>query len=356
MLYSQEEPLQEVFVHCLFLNKLVDFVHPKNVICDAFDLVLKNHEDIENMKFGWRYSHSLKKLISNDNFLRSSKTLDCKCSEFTEFCKDFGNIDNHVCMVDLNIIKNTKLKKLVGKGLNHILSKPLNPHLAIAALIQCLADIASKLQLEPKTYQETAIAVQKIFLEKINTLPQAWLKIDNKTISQELEIKMSNLMNSFFIVGLDKAPNNASIICKNIAYLAGLERLRGEDFCNMSQNPYEASNMIKKSLIDMHYRPPMNEKLCVLFLTFKIHKNKFRWILDASDCIFLDITKDITKCLNLVLNDFQIICAQKQKTWKTFLGIETNPFWVVKNAIEVLLSLPHNITHLFTADIMKIYR
>ena len=249
MLCTQEEPMKDMFVHCLFVNRLFDFIHPKDVIYAAFDLVLKNHEGIEGLKFGWKFNPSLKNRISNNNFLRNAKVPDCNCNDFKEYCKDFDNLGNHVCTANLNIIKHLKLKKLIGKGLNHIPSEPLNPHLAIAALLQCLTDIASKLQLELDTHNKIAMTIQKIFLEKIDSLPKTWLQIENKTISQELLLELTSLMDVFFIVGLDKAPNNASLICKHLAYLAGLDRLKGNDFCKMSQNPFEASNMIKTSLI-----------------------------------------------------------------------------------------------------------
>ena len=97
--------------------------------------------------------------------------------------------------------------------------------------------------------------------------------------------------------------------------------------------------MVKTSLQDLGYTSIGNDKLPVLFPTFKIHKNKFRWISDASNCIFSEITKDITKCLNLILIEFQNICAKQQKTFKNFLGIDINPYWVVKNATEVLINL-----------------
>lgn len=54
-----------------------------------------------------------------------------------------------------------------------------------------------------------------------------------------------------------------------------------------------------------------NFRLLILFPTYKIHKHKFRWISDASSCLFFELTKDITQCLNLVLHEFQLICAEK---------------------------------------------
>ena len=62
------------------------------------------------------------------NFLHSLKILDL--------------LGSHVCTANLNLVNNKKLKTFISKGLNHIPLEPLNPHMAIAALLECLADIA----------------------------------------------------------------------------------------------------------------------------------------------------------------------------------------------------------------------
>ena len=48
-LCKNEAPIQDMFVHCLFANRLLEFIHPKDVINEAFDLVLQSHECIETV-------------------------------------------------------------------------------------------------------------------------------------------------------------------------------------------------------------------------------------------------------------------------------------------------------------------
>ena len=55
--------VQDTFVHCLFINKLFEFVHLRTIIFEAFDRIFSNHEDLNGIKFGWRYCHSIKKII-----------------------------------------------------------------------------------------------------------------------------------------------------------------------------------------------------------------------------------------------------------------------------------------------------
>lgn len=149
---SQDVLVQDTFVHYHFINKLFDFVHPKKVICEVFDLVCSNHDCMAGFKFGWNYSHSVKKIILDNNFLWCSKIPFCEWSRFPNYIRDFGALGSHVCTADLNFIKNYKLKTFISKGLNLILVETLNPHLAIDALLDCLIDIASKLQLELETH------------------------------------------------------------------------------------------------------------------------------------------------------------------------------------------------------------
>ena len=116
-------------------------------------------------------------------------------------------------------------------------------------------------------------------MEKIKTLPHAWFKEDSDAINHELRSEIYNFLKNFFIVGLDKAPNNASFICKNLAYLAGLERLKGGEFYKMSQKPGEASFMVKTSLQNLGYTSIVMTNYQFSFLpikSIKINLDGFR--------------------------------------------------------------------------------
>ena len=152
-------------------------------------------------KFGWKYTHSLKKILSCNNFLRENKIPLCFCHNFSEYSRDFGDLGYHVCTTNLNILKNKKLKQLFSKGLNHIPLEHLNPHLAMAALSNCLANIANKLQLESTTIERLTSALQVIFLKRLDTIPRAWLKIETSWLSHELELDISLIKRQVFYCG-----------------------------------------------------------------------------------------------------------------------------------------------------------
>ena len=191
-----------------------------------------------------------------------------------------------------------------------------------------------------------------IFGRLIKSLPNKWLSKETSWAYPSLMKCLHDLMDKFLIMGLDKAPNNASFNCKKLAYITAQKRLNGAEFYTCSLDP---SEFITRILDDLRYRKIQScfQILPVLFPTFKIHKNKFRWISNAAQCVFTEVTSIITYVLNLVLDVFHDICAEKQKQIKTFLGVDCNPFWVVKNATEVFLNFPEKIFSLYTADITQ---
>ena len=110
----------EVFVHCLFANKLLDFISPKQVVSDAFDEVSGNHEYIDNIGFGWKYTKTLKTLFSRTEFLRSDCIPICRCQSYEKFASKNLDFGLHVCTADLNIFIDSRIRKLFKNGLNHI--------------------------------------------------------------------------------------------------------------------------------------------------------------------------------------------------------------------------------------------
>ena len=156
-----------------------------------------------------------------------------------------------------------------------------------------------------------------VFESLLKTLPNKWLSKDTSWAQPSLMKEIHVLMDKFLIMGLDKAPNNVSFICKNLAYTAARKRLEGVEFYKCSLGPNE---FISRVLDDLRYRKIISSFQClpVLFPTYKIHKNKFRWISNASQCVFTEATSIITSVLNLVLEVFHEICAENKNILKLF--------------------------------------
>ena len=146
--HKEEEHHGAIFIHCLFVNKILDFITPKQVFSTVFDMVFGNHTRLDKVKFGWRYTSNLKKIVCRAEFLRSDTIPPCLCHNFKEFTIEIAKCGFHVCTSNLNIIHDKQIKKLFRCGLNHIPTEPLNPHIALGAIIECLADLALNLQLE----------------------------------------------------------------------------------------------------------------------------------------------------------------------------------------------------------------
>ena len=156
---SKDDEIQGAgFIHCLFVNKILDFVTPRQVFLITFDEVFGNHTLLDSVKFGWRYTSNLKKMVCRAEFLRSDSIPICYCHEFPDFSIEIAECGSHVCTSNLNIVQNKQVKKLLRCGLNHIPTEPLNPHIALGAITACLTDIAIYLQLE----DHTTLAIAKL--------------------------------------------------------------------------------------------------------------------------------------------------------------------------------------------------
>lgn len=70
-----------------------------------------------------------------------------------------------------------------------------------------------------------ASKVCELFQLNMNLLPKKWLSKDTSWMNDNLRLKIVEVLNYFMVVGLDKAPNNPSFICKKLAFLVARGRL-----------------------------------------------------------------------------------------------------------------------------------
>lgn len=168
-----------------------------------------------------------------------------------------------------------------------------------------------------ETFLHLAIATKvcEVFEYNVKLLSRKWLLNNTSWASVPPRHKFIHVFNKFMIVVLDKALKNpllkTSFICKKLAYLVVIARLEEGDFYKCSLIALELIGILKEEL---RYKKVMIAKRIfhVLFPTFKIHKNKFRWIYNAFNYTFNEITRIIARILN------------------TFLSCEVRDAWCVR--------------------------
>lgn len=79
-------------------------------------------------------------------------------------------------------------------------------------------------------------------------LLENWLSKNTSWLNDNLIMKVIEVSNDFTIVGLDKAPNNLSFICKQFAFLAVRGRLEEGGFYNCYLPPLDMINIMKEEL------------------------------------------------------------------------------------------------------------
>ncbi|RXY72917.1 hypothetical protein DD581_33825, partial [Klebsiella pneumoniae] len=108
----------------------------------------------------------------------------------------------------------------MSKSLNHIPPFPLNPQSALLALLECLADLALKFQMEEEIHIQLISTLKEIYWKKISLMPQVWLSTDSTWLTPKIKTAIFDSKEKWLIIGVDKASNTASFICKRLAFEA----------------------------------------------------------------------------------------------------------------------------------------
>lgn len=100
-----------------------------------------------------------------------------------------------------------------------------------------------------------------------------------------------NFLTQHFISGLDKACNNACIICiHDLRVHHALHQLQGEDFAADIHSLQEITDFLQNQLLDLLTEVQFRVVgLPYIMATYKMHKLKFRWLINAANCLFLDL-------------------------------------------------------------------
>lgn len=141
------------------------------------------------------------------------------------------------------------------------------------------------------------------------------------------------LTSHFYFSGLDKSSQTVVVMCKYAIRTKALERFSSSEF--------SLPNQSLTSFIDYflnyctsHFpflQAPSSPSLPYFMAIYKIHKDSFRWLTNAHDCLFSPITNFITSGLKGILTIIKDFTQELHSKLKTFSQVETNALWLMNH-------------------------
>ena len=163
----------------------------------------------------YSYSPTIRSKITN--YREAVRSMDpdliCHCKEYSEF---IDNHHNHVITGNLNIITNLPIQSLLCKGLNYREKSPIQKDITLTSIINSIDIYISKI------YQEIKLPITAFIPWKTEIIKKV-MAVITKTSTYPIRKILDNIKNKlyikdihskFFLVPIDKASNNISIICK----------------------------------------------------------------------------------------------------------------------------------------------
>ena len=269
----------------------------------------------------------------------------CDCQNNQEFVDEHHG---HVLTGNLQLIKNSKLRKLLKKGPNFREPRSINFN-------KCKTEISVGLDKYIMTMQERFKKVKTEDFKKWKEL--ILLKISKKISSLTNKIKtrktnpilkqieviqyLETLQNKYVIVPIDKAANNVAVICKKYY----VEVILKEIGIIGGGNPtYSISQRSKEDIIEENvtYSKRQNldvkekeRELPMMHWLPKLHKTptKARFIIASKQCS----TKQLSKAVSSV---FRLAYQQIENFHKNAKFLRNyNKFWVLQNIDPVMKNI-----------------
>lgn len=343
---------------------------------------------INDIMFAWKYLNNLSKVIYKPAFVFRDfsflhlfdETKPCIClsakrlnryldSGTAAEVSTFAPGQVHVRTVDMNIIHHKKLREAVAMGLNHIPLRPTsNFAVSIATALHGFEQLVNILSLEQKGFplREASEWLRARCLEllkdssKTNKYGFRSSEPDLLKSEQVLD-ELAWLTSHLFCSGLDKAANNACFICVKHVRLMALERLCGPDFMPCRENttwdlPSTVLDLTSREIKELIPElQTLQRALPYLMCTYKLHKNKYRWLTNAFQTIYTNLAHFLTITTMIVLEMVKEWAVGMSQGYANFLKVNTSLYWLVNSSIEVALNLPEQINDVFVADITRCY-
>lgn len=219
---------------------------------------------------------------------------------------------------NLEYIQNKELKDMMACGLNHIPLRQTCISETIEELLRAWVMIASIIQLSEMETTAEHIWLSEFFWKELKLATTKNLGGFKASSSRNLNTRalaeLRYLTGNFYVSGVDKASKNISIICITHVREMALKRLQEEDFephlKTMADILYRIRVDLDRLLLEIRFKytgPPY------LFATYKLHKQKYRWITSATRCTFSGVASIITQVLKVILQELRIWCGNQAK-------------------------------------------
>ena len=268
---------------------------------------------------------------------------------------------------DLNIVRNVKLKDLLGKGPKYREPVSYLWHQNFGIIMDACEEYArrwaKKEDVEVDTLSEWIKSIADVLKRRIRRLNNS-VKTRHESIFSEPDVvrELSRLHENLVIVPADKASNNYTFVCKRhyISILSeelGLNSLPGNPSYNRTD--FSASEVLDnhKSVLTSFGIETSDDELDLPYIYWisKMHKNpyKHRFIAGSSKCSIKLLSIILTKLLTHIKLGLQKYC----ETAYSRSGI--NQMWILKNSKELLEHLKsptfNHVTSIKSFDLSTLY-
>jgi hypothetical protein len=343
---------------------------------------------INDVMFAWKYLNSLSKVVYRPavvfrdfaflHLFDETKPCICLSAKCLSRYLDSRTLDEesafargqvHVRTVDMNIIHHKGLRQALAMGLNHIPIQPTsNFAVSIATALDGFEQLLNILGLINNGFpmKEASEWLRAKCLEQLKNSSKAnkyGFRSSEPDLmkSEQVKDEIAWLTSHLFCSGLDKAANNACFICIKHIRLMALERLCGPDFMPCRENsiwdlPSTILDLTAQEItgvipeLQISYRA-----LPYLMCTYKLHKDKYRWLTNAFQTVYSNLAHLLTITTMLVLEMVKEWAMGLSQGYTNFLKVNTSLYWLVNSSIEVALNLPDQIHDVFVADITRCY-
>lgn len=174
------------------------------------------------------------------------------------------------------------------------------------------------------------------------------------------EPELKALLAKYVLLPADKCRGNYFLVCKNLYIKQCIQALstapkyqqQVTELVTLIQNLLQVlSGRLHHLHFDLILQQPTHE-LPYFYTLPKPHKNPLGWrpVAATHRSIFAIPQRILSECLGLVMKTL------KEFHYKEFRDTKIRKYWIVENSLDVVLSLPETLTHMYSSDIDSMYQ
>ena len=365
--------INKEFFHLPFRDKGLDFINLSGIMRshsvqaqipvyfvekDPPILGYKFNKSIAGMVLNYKQTLSEESLQQIDN---NPTPCDCHLSTLKD------PYHNHIITGNLDIIKNSTLKKLFEKGPKYRLPQRIEWRKDKTVIENFIDNYIDKWIAKEKknpanqnVHRNLLNGWRKNILELVDNRIEAGKMKFRKTWSVKIEgnvkAELERLKEHYVITVADKAQNNLLFTCKKY-YVAKLR----EELTRPGQQTYihvrTAANTINDNIVQFSALknikvPDTMKEIPSIYWIPKMHKNPIgsRFIAGSKICALKPISKAFSRALKLILNHMRLYSNTVLE--RTNL----NYFWIIDNSLNFMDKVKDkNLQHMQTYDFSTLY-